>query len=97
RAIEIPGQGRMNRNNLVEWTNRYGPKGVSHRRLVEARKNRLSRRKLEHVLFALYRRQVAESGVFEGLCALAGKRYDLIAYLFFLKDWERFMPISTSN
>ncbi|BFU92022.1 MAG: hypothetical protein NTAFB01_32090 [Nitrospira sp.] len=28
---------------------------------------------------------------------MAGDRYDLIAYLFFLKDWNRFMPIAPTT
>ncbi|MBI1849632.1 MAG: hypothetical protein HYR85_04755 [Planctomycetes bacterium] len=28
---------------------------------------------------------------------MAGDRYDLVAYLFFLKDWNRFMPIAPTT
>jgi hypothetical protein len=31
---------------------------------------------------------------FESFLKLAGNRYDLVAYVFFLKDWTRFMPIA---
>jgi hypothetical protein len=31
------------------------------------------------------------------LTALFARKYDFIAYLFFLRDWERFMPIAPSH
>lgn len=95
QAIEIEERGPAVRNNLVAWSNRYGPRGISHRALLDARTDRERCREFEQILFMLYRGGIEEAEAFERLCGIAGRRYDLIAYLFFLKDWERFMPIAT--
>ncbi|MDB6108754.1 MAG: hypothetical protein JWR69_504, partial [Pedosphaera sp.] len=84
-------------NNLVAWTLRYGPTGQAHRRLLEALEDQSACKKLERVLFDLYRDRIADAEAFELLAELIGRRYDVLAYLFFLKNWENYMPISPSN
>ena len=52
--------------------------------------------KLERCLFGLYREsQEAES--FSGLTEIFGRRYPLIAYLFFLKDRDKYLPIAPTK
>ncbi|MCB1860297.1 MAG: DUF3883 domain-containing protein [Gammaproteobacteria bacterium] len=92
-AIEIHS-GPENRNNLVQWDARYGDQGRSHKALLDARTQPDTARAIESALYKLYRGERKDEGqIFEDLISLLGKRYDLLAYLFFLKDWTRFMPI----
>lgn len=95
-AIEI-NEGTNRRNNLVAWLPRFGPKSVSHWVLKEARQDRAKRSQLERALYDLFRSNKSEGQLFELLRSLGVGHYDLMAYLFFLKDWDRFMPISTTN
>jgi hypothetical protein len=97
QAIEIDKSPGMKLNNLVDWDNRYGPARRSHSNLVAALEDKAQARAFAEVLFGLYRDQLAESDAFERLAQLAGRRYDLLAYLFFLKDWDRFMPIAVKT
>lgn len=46
----------------------------------------------EQLLFDLYHER-KEQGCFERLCELFGKKYDLIAYLYFVLDPNRYLPI----
>lgn len=95
-AIEID-EGRTLRNNLVAWQPRFGPKSVPHWVLKEARQDKAKRFQLERAFYDLFRTDKSEGELFESLRSLGVGHYDLMAYLFFLKDWDRFMPISTTN
>lgn len=90
KAIEIK------QNNLVDWPNRYGHSGRSHRALLDAKANAPARRAFERWFLDFFRNRLEDGDAFEGFRKLAGNRYDLVAYLFFLKDWTRFMPIATA-
>jgi hypothetical protein len=96
-AIEIQ-EDRVNLiNNLVFWQNRYGHANRDHRTLLEAKSNAPVRRQLEQVLFDLYRSDADESLIFDRLSDLTGAKYPLLAYLFFLKDMDRFTPIQPTG
>ncbi|MCI1278944.1 MAG: DUF3883 domain-containing protein [Nitrospira sp.] len=95
-AIEI-NEGATLRNNLVAWQPRYGPKRVPQWVLKEARQDKAKRSQLERAFYDLFRTDKSEKQIFEFLGSLGVSHYDLMAYLFFLKDWDRFMPISTTN
>lgn len=92
-AIEIQQGKSGHNNNLVRWQNRFGHANRDHRVLLEAISDPALCRDLEDSLFGLYRRKADEGALFERLRALVGPRYPLLAYLFFLKDINRFMPI----
>lgn len=96
RAIEID-EGTDRRNNLVAWHPRFGPKSVSHYAIKDPQQHKTKRTQLETALYDLFKTNRPHGEVFETLRELGLKRYDLLAYLFFLKDWDRFMPISTTN
>jgi len=96
-AIEINVPRRRIKNNLVDWPNRYGHKHLSHRALLEARSNLTMRYEFEKWFFAFFKTSKSEEKAFEEFRELAGNRYDLVAYLFFLKDWDRFMPIAPTT
>jgi hypothetical protein len=92
-VIEINLPSRRIRNNLVDWPNRYGHKHLSHKALLDAKSDRTMRYEFEKWFFAFFKSSRPEEKAFEEFRELAGNRYDLVAYLFFLKDWDRFMPI----
>ncbi len=94
-AIEITKANGEEPNNLVRWEGRFGHGNRSHRRLLEARKDPLLRHDIETVLFEHFREEADPATSFQGLITTVGGRYDLLAYLFFLRDWDRFMPIAT--
>jgi hypothetical protein len=96
-AIEIHEPTRDLRNNLVAWQNRYGPQSLPHRKLLEAKSKVSLRRPFDQWLWNFFKEDVSEETSFDEFRTLAGNRYDLIAYLFFLKDWRRFMPIAPTT
>ena len=97
-AIEIqdnrPG-GHL--NNLLSWQNRWGHANRDHRALLEAEVSASVRAPIERLLFGLYRGGADEGLTFDGLSDLTGRKYPLMAYLYFLKDIDRFMPINPTG
>ncbi len=96
-AIEIQASVGDLTNNLVFWQNRYGHANRDHRVLLEAGSNPKLRRHIEGLLFGLFRGGADESATFENLRELTNGKYPLLAYLFFLKDMNRFMPIQPTG
>jgi len=94
-AIEI--QEPEHRNNLVRWENRFGHANRSHHKLLDALDSPGTQTEVERLLFGLYEGEASEAEAFEQLRSLLGSRYDLLAYLFFLKDSERFLPIAPTT
>ena len=96
-AIEIQKDSRSNlTNNLVFWQNRFGHANREHRLLIEALDQPRQRQELEHLLFDFYRKEADPAEIFDRLVDAGGK-YTLIAYLFFLKDMDRYMPIQPTG
>ena len=85
-AIEIP------KNNLVPWQGRFGMEARPHQPLFEAKNQQHQLRKIEGCLFNLYFEQQDEKS-FAEMVAIFGKIYPLLAYLFFLKDRSKYIPI----
>jgi hypothetical protein len=96
-AIEIQATVGDRTNNLVFWQNRYGHANRDHHVLLEATTNPKLRREIEGLLFALYRGEADEGDTFDQLRDLTGGKYPLLAYLYFLKDMDRFMPIQPTG
>jgi hypothetical protein len=96
-AIEISNSQTRLRNNLVRWENRYGHANRSHRALLDAREDTSAVLQFESWFVSFYQNQVEDGDAFDQFTELAGKRYDLIAYLFFLRDMDRFMPIAPTH
>lgn len=94
-AIEI--QDGRHTNNLVFWQNRFGHANRDHRALLEAVSDTVRRDVLEALLFGHYRGGVDEGVAFDDLRDATGARYPLLAYLYFLKDMDRFMPIQPTG
>ncbi len=96
-AIEVQKDSRSNlTNNLLFWQNRYGHANREHRILLEALQTPRQRQEMERLLFGLYRGDADDAVTFDRLADLGGK-YTLIAYLFFLKDMDRYMPIQPTG
>jgi len=92
-AIEIHVDDER-RNNLVEWDGRHGGESSkSHLRLLEARSSQKARKAVESVLYRMFASDSDPKTCFEDLVIQVGQRYDLVSYLFFLRDPERFMPV----
>ncbi len=96
-AIEIQASHGDRTNNMVFWQNRYGHAQRDHRALLDARHSSKDRLRFERLLYDLYRGDRDERLVFEDLRSLSDGRYPLLAYLFFLKDMDRFMPIQPTG
>jgi hypothetical protein len=96
-AIEIQDSRSNLNNNLVLWQNRYGHASRDHRALLEGISNPRLCRELERLLFGLYRGEEDEGTTFDRLSELIGAKYPLLAYLYFLKDMDRFMPIQPTG
>jgi predicted restriction endonuclease len=86
-AIEIPN------SNLVPWQGRFGKEARPHQPLYEAENQQDQLPHIEECLFKLYREEHDEES-FARLVGVFGKTYPLIAYLFFLKDRSKYLPIA---
>ncbi|WP_082529893.1 hypothetical protein [Rhizobium sp. Root1203] len=96
-AIEIQDSRRNLTNNLVFWQNRYGHANRNHRVFIEALTNPKLRNEVERLLYALYVGGGDEGEVFEQLSIITSGKYPLLAYLYFLKDIDRFAPIQPTG
>lgn len=88
-AIELR---RPVKNNLVPWEGRYGEQSRPHQPLHEATQQRDQLPIVEEALFRLYREEQDEEA-FRQLMDIFGRTYPLMAYLFFLKDRSRYLPL----
>jgi hypothetical protein len=84
-------------NNLVTWDGRYGDNARQHACLLNARSDKSATLALEKMFFELYKRKQADREHFERLVELCEKPFALIAFLFFLADRERNLPIRPSR
>ncbi len=96
-AIEIQEPHGQLTNNLVFWQNRFGHANRDHRTLIDAKTIGVGLRHLENLIFKLFKAEADEPKVFEALHDATGGKYPLLAYLFFLKDMDRFMPIQPTG
>lgn len=96
-AIEIQATHGDLTNNMVFWQNRFGHANRDHRALIEAAATGTGLQTLERLLFQLYRSDSDEGANFDRLSEATGAKYPLMAYLFFLKDMDRFVPIQPTG
>lgn len=97
-AIEIPRISDSEpANNLVTWHAGYGHQSRSHYRLLDALEEPALKRSVDQWAFAFYRENEDPGDAFERLREIVGARYDLLAYLMFLRDSQRFMPIKVQT
>lgn len=96
-AIEIQASHGDLTNNLVFWQNRFGHANRDHRALLEAKTSGVGLRQLEDLIFRLFQTEADEPAIFEALKDATDGKYPLLAFLFFLKDMNRFMPIQPTG
>ena len=94
-AIEI-NEGKERRNNIVEWQGKRGPESKSTLKLLAARDDRRQWLKAERALWDMYADLADAEACFGRLVDLFGGHYNLISYLFFMRDWNVFMPMKSS-
>jgi len=83
-------------NNLVPWQSQYGDDNRPHHPLYEAKSDPNKVKKIEQSLFNLYHENnVIDS--FDELIDIFGKKYSIIAYLYFIKDSSKYLPIATTH
>lgn len=85
----------LKNNNLVPWQARYGEASRPHFKMYEALEDAHLQKELESAFFKLYHTHDDEES-FQTLVNIFGKKYSLLAYLFFIKDNTRYLPISTT-
>lgn len=81
------------KNNLVQWQSRYGDKSRPHQPLYEASENSVKTAQIETALFNLYHTSNDEDS-FDKLIQIFGRNYSLLAYLYFIKDSSKYLPIA---
>lgn len=86
-AIEVP------KSNLVPWRGRFGKEARPHQPLYEAKNSQVQLPQIEECFFKLYREEQDEKS-FDELAGIFGRTYPLLAYLFFLKDRSKYLPIA---
>lgn len=94
-GIEI-NEGKERRNNIVEWQGKKGPESRSTLKLLAARDDKRQWLKTERVLWDMYADLADAETCFGRLVDLFGGQYNLISYLFFMRDWNEFMPMKSS-
>lgn len=95
QAIEIL-EDKNHRNNIVEWQGKKGPSSRSHLKLLAARDDPRQWPEAETALWDMFVAKDDPKRCFERLVELFGGRYDLISYLFFIRDWNEFMPVKST-
>lgn len=76
----------VNKNQQIDFKNRLDPEHPKYHQ------------EAERVLYDIYRNPLCpESVAFENAIKTFGAKYDTIAFLFFVKDDTRFLPISTGH
>jgi|GEM_PF-2989170 len=91
-SIEIRESAELH-NNLVAWEARPNQPSLT----IQLRQNvgrGNSRQQFERTIFDLFRGRVEHKESLERIVELIGRRYSLVAYIFFLVDDSRFMPIA---
>lgn len=91
-CIEIQG------NNLLQWTAKQGPESRVHARLFEILESRENLKELEETIWKFYfSDEQPEMYFFDAFTTMVNKKYSLIAYLYFLKDKSKYLPIATKT
>lgn len=90
-AIEIKG------NNLLYWQGRSGPQSRIHINLIEAEQDSERLKQIEGLLFSLFKEGRDTEEVFEGIMEHCGRKYSLLAYLFFIAKPNKYLPIGTTT
>jgi hypothetical protein len=91
-AIEQPDN-----NFFVHQIGRFGERKISHYFLYSAKKDEGETTKVERLIYDFYKDQIADEQAFAAFTKCAGKKYALLAYLFYIKDDRRYVPIAPTR
>ncbi|MGA3264517.1 MAG: HNH endonuclease [Terracidiphilus sp.] len=87
KAIELPT------NNLFPTDkNRWGSQALLHKSILEAANDGKNRQSVESCIYDIYWTDQDDKS-FAKAVGTFGKKYPLLAYLFFLKDCSRYVPV----
>jgi len=95
-AIEINIRNTDIRNNLVQWEARFGKQARSHQSLYDALEDPAITRSYEQLIYDFFKENIPRDQAFQGFVEHAGRKYDYIAYLFYIYRPERYAPIKTT-
>lgn len=95
KAIEIKENQQL-RNNLVPWEPRSNQPSETTR-LRDKLADGPTRQHFEREIFDLFHRRKEPETVLTNLIELIGRRYSLIAYIFYVFDDNSFLPIGTTT
>lgn len=91
KAIELP------KNNLfITNKNRWGSEALPHKIILDAANDGKNLREVESCLYDIFWKEQNDQS-FSSAVATFGRKYPLMAYLFFLKDCSRFVPIEPTK
>lgn len=91
-CIEIQG------NNLLQWDARNGPESRVHAKLFEIIETKKNLKELEESLWKFYfSEEISEQEFFNRFTEIVNKKYSLVAYLFFIKDKSKYLPLATNT
>ena len=82
-------------NNLVEWHGKHGPKSKEHYELLELKNaNKEKIEEFEKNVWIFFTDTYGNEDFFNYFINTINKKYSLIAYLFYIKDRNSFLPIA---
>jgi len=84
-------------NNLLIWQDRYGPNTKEHHGLYDLKNNKKELYIFEENTYNFFHNQIDDKLYFDYLVEKVGKKYSFLAYIFFIKNPQMYLPISTSN
>ena len=82
-------------NNFVSWHDKYGPATKAHQGIYNLKNNELKVREFEEKTYSFFYDEIEDKDYFNYLLNEIGKRYSVLAYLFFLKNSDIYLPIAT--
>jgi|JI10StandDraft_1071094.scaffolds.fasta_scaffold84202_3 hypothetical protein len=92
KAIEF------SKNNLLQHQPKWGLERRSHHSLYEILEDKEEIKTIEQLFYSFYKSQsIDDENFFNTLVKLCGKKYDFIAYLFFIKDNTRYCSLSPKH
>ena len=84
-------------NNLVTIADKYGPGTKSHQYFLDSKKEEKHLFEIESLLYNFYLLIISDEMAFNKFIGLLGKKYSLIAYLFFVKNDREYLPIAPDH
>ena len=85
-------------NNLLQWDGRNGPESRVHAKFFEIIETKENLKELEELIWKFYfSDEISDQLFFNRFTEIVNKKYSLVAYLFFIKDKSKYLPIATNT